>query len=223
MSVLVANNAVGELLVGIGATETAILLAQGQGTRFPAPVPQKDWFYVTAQDETGVLEVMECTARNGDTLTVVRDVSHTGARTFKAGSVIELRPCAELFNDKADAKEFKTYMEASEETHSETKETIEALAQQLTTTIAEFESKVNELKASIQTVSNSLGTTKSELSTFKTTVAATYLPTSTASNTYVKKTGDTISGSLTVSGSVTTPNIKTATLKSSVVQSGVAY
>ena len=102
MSVLVTNNAVGALLVGISDTETKLLLRPGQGARFPAPVFEKDWFYVTVQDEVGNLELMKCTARDTDSLTVVRAFGGTVAQAFKAACVVELRPWAELFNDKVD-------------------------------------------------------------------------------------------------------------------------
>ena len=102
MSALVTNNAVGALLVGISDTETALLLRAGQGPRFPAPVFEKDWFYITVQDEVGNMELMKCTARDGDTLTVTRGYGGTVALAFKAACVVELRPCAELFNDKVD-------------------------------------------------------------------------------------------------------------------------
>lgn len=103
MSVLVTNNGVGELLVGISDVETALVLRSNQGARFPAPIPGQDWFYITVQDSQGNLEVMKCTQRDGDTLTVIRAINNGNALQFNADSVVELRPCAELFNDKADA------------------------------------------------------------------------------------------------------------------------
>lgn len=223
MSVLVTNNAVGELLVGISATETALLLAVGQGARFPAPLPGQDWFYVTAQDEAGELEVMKCTSRDADTLYVVRDVSHTGAKAFKAGSAIELRASAELFNDKADAKEFKEYKTSNAQTHATTKETLTALTEQLNNTISTFDNAIKKLTADLQTLSNTLDATKTDLSNYKTSVASTYMPTNTANSTFVKRGGDTITGSLTVQGTVKTPTVKTSTVTAASVRSGVAY
>ena len=134
MSVLVTNNGTGALLVGVTSLDGALLLRAGQGMRFPAPVVDKDWFYVTAQDELGNVELMRCTARDGDTLTVRRGIGGTIARDFAADSVIELRPCAELFADKVDYDVYNSKI-------AELNSTIEALRAELTT-------KINQLSAS---------------------------------------------------------------------------
>ena len=112
MSALVTNNATGSLLVGISDIDTALLLRAGQGARFPSPVVDQDWFYVTIQDAQGTLELMKCTERDGDTLTVVRGIGGTVAATFNADSIVELRPCAELFNDKVDYDVYNATVQA---------------------------------------------------------------------------------------------------------------
>lgn len=110
MSALVTNNGVAYLLVGIDDEEQRILLKSGQGSRFPSPVVDKDWFYITVEDAEGNVEVMRCTQRDNDTLDVVRGSDGTVARSFKADSLVELRPCAGLFNDKVDADVFEAQM-----------------------------------------------------------------------------------------------------------------
>lgn len=132
MSALVTNNAVGALLVGISDVETAVVLRPGQGSRFPAPVLDKDWFYVTVQDEIGSMELMKCTARDGDTLTVKRGQGGTIAIAFKASCVVELRPCAELFNDKVDYDVYNATIAALREELATFKTQMNMQFQQLT-------------------------------------------------------------------------------------------
>ena len=134
MSALVTNNAVGALLVGISDTETALLLRAGQGSRFPSPILDKDWFYITVQDEIGSMELMKCTARDGDTLTVIRGQGGTVAIAFKAACVVELRPCAELFNDKVDYDVYNATIAALREELATFKAQMNMQFQQLTGT-----------------------------------------------------------------------------------------
>lgn len=115
MSVLVTNNGIGYLLVGINDVEEKVLLKSGQGSRFPSPILDQDWFYITVEDEEGKREVMKCTQRDGDTLTVRRGQDSTMAISFKADCLVELRPCAGLFNDKVDKDVFNTKIKALED------------------------------------------------------------------------------------------------------------
>ena len=233
MSVLVSNNAVGELLVGISDVETALVLRSGQGSRFPAPIAGKDWFYITVQDAQGNLEVMKCTARTSDTLTVKR--STDAPRAFIADSVVELRPCAELFDDKADAKDFADYTEDAEATHASLRATITALTKQLNDAVTRLDNAITELNTKAQKLENSISDSNKQ-------AANTYVTKTSAEATYVKLAGNcTISGPLTLSSAVTmhstlkvsglvtaagnvkTPTLQAATVKSSTVQSGVTY
>ena len=115
MSALVANNASGSLLVGIDDLDTTVLLRPGQGARFPSPILGQDWFYLTIQNAQGELELVKCTARDSDTLTVKRGVGGTVALSFKSDSIVELRPCAELFNDKVDTDKYEERMRQLDE------------------------------------------------------------------------------------------------------------
>lgn len=239
MSVLVSNNAVGELLVGISDVETALVLRSGQGSRFPAPITGKDWFYITIQDAQGNLETMKCTSRNVDTLVVTR--STDSARAFVADSVVELRPCAELFDDKADAVEFKTFVDDTTQTQVSTDATIVALTKRLNDAIARFDEAITALNTKDQQLTNSISDTNTALNDYKTAVSDTYVAKTEAESTYFKLSGGTISGAVTVIGELSTtgdlnatgdlsatgtikaPMIRAATVRSSTVQSGVTY
>ena len=101
MSALVTNNAWGTLSVPISATAVTILLSTGQGERFPQVSGGTHWFYATLVDADNNLEIVKCTERRSDTLTVERGVDSTTPHAYVAGDRLELRPCAALLNDKA--------------------------------------------------------------------------------------------------------------------------
>lgn len=93
MSIRFTNNAVATLAAGVSTSSTAISLTPGAGALFPILLPG-DWFPVTVLDSTGALEVMRCTARSGDVLTVERAQEGTQARAFNAGARVEHRMTA---------------------------------------------------------------------------------------------------------------------------------
>lgn len=93
-----ANNVAGTLAANIGPSDTLILLGPGQGAAFPAPVG--DGFFATiVHNISGVVEVVICTSRSGDTLTVTRGRDNTTATSFTVGSVVEMRLCAQMLRD----------------------------------------------------------------------------------------------------------------------------
>jgi len=98
MAILVTNNASAEIALSITSSATSIILAAGQGVEFPSPGPS-DYFYATLVDSSNNLEIVKCTSRSTDTLTVVRGQDNTSARSFAAGSLIELRVVAATFVD----------------------------------------------------------------------------------------------------------------------------
>ena len=69
MTVLFTNNASAQLASGISGASTTIVVAAGQGVRFPVPGTGA-YFYATLVDQGNNLEVVKVTARSGDTLTV---------------------------------------------------------------------------------------------------------------------------------------------------------
>jgi len=87
---LFANNAVSTIASGILAVTTSISLNAGDGALYPAPGANQQ-FPVTLIDGTGNKEIVYCTGRTGDTLTVLRAQEGTSALAFDAGDKIELR------------------------------------------------------------------------------------------------------------------------------------
>ena len=81
---LFANNAKSTLAAGIAATDTTIYLAAGDGAKFPSPGTDEQ-FALTLVDAAKNIEIVYCTARTNDTLTVVRGQEGTAARNFAAG------------------------------------------------------------------------------------------------------------------------------------------
>lgn len=98
MAQLFANNAFSTLAAGISAGGASITLATGTGSRFPA-LSGSDVFDITltqAGDETS-WEVVRCTARTGDVLTVTRGVEGTAA-AWLTGDKVECRITAAWLN-----------------------------------------------------------------------------------------------------------------------------
>ena len=89
MAILFANNSGSTLASGITSGATSLTLASGQGARFPAPSGGNN-FPITVEDSGGV-EIMLCTARSGDVLTVIRAQESTTARAFLAGATVQAR------------------------------------------------------------------------------------------------------------------------------------
>lgn len=92
---LVTNNAIGALASGINNSATTVVLTAGQGALFPSPTGG-DFFYCTIIDASNNKEIVKCTARATDTLTVVRAQDGTTARSFIATARVELRDTAAL-------------------------------------------------------------------------------------------------------------------------------
>jgi hypothetical protein len=91
-----ANNARSTLRSAITAASSTLLLAIGEGDRFPALTPG-DTFLATLQDADGRIEVVEVTARTTDQLEgVLRGRDDTSAKSFAAGTVVSMRVTAEL-------------------------------------------------------------------------------------------------------------------------------
>lgn len=99
---LVANNSSSRLAASIGAADTTISLQAGTGTLFPAPTGG-EWFPLTLIAPDGTFEILRCTARSTDVLTVDRAQEGTAARAFSAGDRIELRLTAGALNAMLEA------------------------------------------------------------------------------------------------------------------------
>lgn len=91
MTALIANNAVGALASSINTSVLTLALGSGQGALFPSP-GAGEFFYITlTRASDGGIEIMKCTARSTDTLTVVRAQDGTTAKTFATSDRVELR------------------------------------------------------------------------------------------------------------------------------------
>ena len=100
MSVLFVNNAATTLSAGVGDSATSITVADG--SVFPAP-SGSDYFYLTLEVDSDptLKEIVKCTARSGNTLTITRAQDGTSARTFSTADKAELRLTAAGLNDVA--------------------------------------------------------------------------------------------------------------------------
>lgn len=90
MALLFANNASSKLATGISASDVSVVVTTGEGAKFPT-ITGGDTFKVTVQDSTGAYEIMLCTARTSDTMTVTRAQEGTSARAFSAGATVANR------------------------------------------------------------------------------------------------------------------------------------
>jgi hypothetical protein len=100
MGIKLTNNAFGTLAAGINSSATSITLTSGQGARFPT-LSAGDYFYATLIDTSNNLEIVKCTARSTDVLTVVRAQESTTARAYNTGDRIEIRITAATFTEAA--------------------------------------------------------------------------------------------------------------------------
>ena len=100
MGIKFANSAFATLAAGINSSATSITLTTGQGARFPS-LGAGDYFYATLIDASNNLEIIKCTARSTDVLTVVRAQESTTARAYSTGDRIELRVTAQGLVDVA--------------------------------------------------------------------------------------------------------------------------
>lgn len=98
MGIKLTNNAFATLATGINSSATSITLTTGQGARFPT-LAGGDYFYATLIDTSNNLEIVKCTARSTDVLTVVRAQETTTARAYNTGDRIEIRITAATFTD----------------------------------------------------------------------------------------------------------------------------
>lgn len=92
------NNAVGVIASNLLSTSTTITLISGQGGSFPS-LGADEYFPATLVKEDGTVEIVKCTARSGDTLTVTRGQEGTAAIAFSAGDRLELRMTAGAFEE----------------------------------------------------------------------------------------------------------------------------
>lgn len=85
---LFANNAISALASGISNVATSVTLTTGSGALFPSPTAGQQFALTFTDAATGLLnEIVYCTARTGDVLTIVRAQESTSALNWSAGDV----------------------------------------------------------------------------------------------------------------------------------------
>lgn len=91
---LYTNNAATTLAADITSNATTLTVASGGGSFFPSP-SDGNWFLATLINRTAGFElgweIVRCTARSGDVLTVTRGQEDTTASAWLIGTPIELR------------------------------------------------------------------------------------------------------------------------------------
>ena len=95
MAVKFTNNAKTTLASGINSSVTTATVTDG--SVFPT-LGSGEHFYCTFDDGTNN-EIVKVTARSGNTLTIVRGVDNTTARSFSSGDAAELRATSALLTD----------------------------------------------------------------------------------------------------------------------------
>lgn len=92
---LFANNAQSTLAAPISPSATSITLASGTGALFPNPSAGQQFALTLNDAATGLLyEIVYCTARTGDVLTVARAQEGTTALTWATGDSVDNGPTA---------------------------------------------------------------------------------------------------------------------------------
>ena len=96
---LFTNNAATALAVAIIPTDTVLQIVAGTGNYFPQPTGT-DYFMLTLVqiNNPEVAEIVKCTARTGDYLTVVRGQEGTQPQIFNISDNVQLRITAQSLN-----------------------------------------------------------------------------------------------------------------------------
>ena len=95
---LFTNNASTTLALGVGISDTTINLYAGSGALFPSPAGSNYFYISLISSSTSSTEIMKCTNRTGDVLTVVRGQDGTSAQYWNVGDRVELRVTAASLN-----------------------------------------------------------------------------------------------------------------------------
>lgn len=109
MAVLINNNAASRLASSLSAVATALSVTPGEGAKFPSPTGG-NWFPVTILKASGVFEIVRCTARSGDVLTIARSQEGTAAAAFDAGDRVELRITKAAFDELMQQSSFSAFI-----------------------------------------------------------------------------------------------------------------
>ncbi len=97
--VIFTNNASALLAATLNDSELVIQLAAGFGALFPSPTGSQ-YFMVSLEDESGNVEICQCTSRTNDLLTVVRGQDGTVGQAFTLTVTrVELRVTAAVMEE----------------------------------------------------------------------------------------------------------------------------
>lgn len=109
MAVLINNNAVSRLASSLSAVATTLSVTPGDGAKYPSPA-DGNWFPATILKASGVYEIVRCTARAGDVLTIARSQEGTAASAFDAGDRVELRITKAAFDELMQQSSFSDFI-----------------------------------------------------------------------------------------------------------------
>lgn len=101
MAILFTNNASSTLSQTITDDATTILIQMEDQGEFPSPAAATDYFMLTLEDpkqNPPAREIVKCTARTGNSLTVARAQEGSTAQGFSAGVIAEVRITAGVLN-----------------------------------------------------------------------------------------------------------------------------
>ena len=93
MAVQLTNNAQSLLLNDLTSVATSLTVTSGEGALFPV-LGASDYFYVTLESNSSTFEIVKCTARIDNVMTITRAQENTIALPFSAGSRVQLRVTA---------------------------------------------------------------------------------------------------------------------------------
>ena len=130
MAILFTNNASATIASTISSSATSITVASGQGAEFPV-LTGADYFIATLVDTSNNIEIIKVTARSSDTMTVVRAQESTAARSYTAGSLLELRVTAATLNSFAQTSSITTQPPGTNNTSVATTAFVQAAIQTL--------------------------------------------------------------------------------------------
>lgn len=102
---LFTNNAASTLASGITSGATSLTVQAGDGALFPNPSGSDFFLAYLENPSASKREIVKCTSRSGDVLTIVRAQEGTTAQAFDSGDKVELRltkGTLELFPQASD-------------------------------------------------------------------------------------------------------------------------
>lgn len=88
---LFTNNAATGMVYPISSSATTLIVNGGSGSLFPTPTGGNYFMLTLISQLTGNMEIVQCTARSGDTFTIVRAQEGTTAQSFAIGDSVQLR------------------------------------------------------------------------------------------------------------------------------------